>query len=270
MSISKKLSHLIPKGQEVHLWKISLPLAPNPESSFYYSQILSNEEMKYGASCLTDRKREFLVSRCALRILLSDYFPFISPQEWRFAENDFGKPSVSGPIEIFPLQFNLSHSLDRAVIAFSSAQLLGIDIEQFKGKNSLQAIAAAHFSHLEYEIFEQAMSRSSLSDANFLFFEYWTLKEALIKAIGKGLSIPLDQFSMIIPSIQDQESGIEIKVKFENSLAPEAGFWKFSLIGSETHYRIAVAIRNDEDFPIQIKEVIFDNWGFNAIREKAS
>ncbi len=91
------------------------------------------------------------------------------------------RPFISGPID-----FNISHSGDYVICALSDQLHLGIDIEKTK------TVDPSHFkSQMTPEEWHTIATAPNQTDA---FFTYWTQKEAVIKADGKGLSIPLDSF----------------------------------------------------------------------------
>jgi 4'-phosphopantetheinyl transferase len=114
----------------------------------------------------------------------------------------FGKPFLPRSPD---LHFNLSHSGDWACCAIDSMKL-GIDVEKMKPID--MKIADRFFSERE------AAGLFSKPEADRLkcFYDIWTLKESYIKAIGKGLSIPLDSFSILI----DKES-----IRVESQTEPE-------------------------------------------------
>lgn len=102
-----------------------------------------------------------------------------------------GKPKITEEQEI---HFNLSHAKDYAVVAFSKEEV-GIDIEQIrKGK---EKIAERFFSTEEKELLHEKWSDST-------FTKIWTRKESFVKAYGTGLSIPIDQFSVLSDSVEKE------------------------------------------------------------------
>lgn len=104
--------------------------------------------------------------------------------EIHFQYNDFGKPFVKQIPNFF---FNVSHSGQWVVLATSDSRV-GIDIEEISPIDI--GIAKRFFSSEEYEDLANKPSETQLS----YFYDLWTLKESYIKALGKGLSIPLDSF----------------------------------------------------------------------------
>lgn len=103
-----------------------------------------------------------------------------------FATNYYGKPFI---IEYPDIHFNISHSKN-LVICGIDKQPLGIDIEYIQSIDL--DIAREIFSKEEYQQFIQIDSTKKLKK----FYEIWTLKESYIKAIGKGLLIPLQSFTV--------------------------------------------------------------------------
>lgn len=106
-----------------------------------------------------------------------------------FDANPYGKPYLTG----HPLEFNLSHAGDWVVCVLSS-QPVGIDIEEIKAVDI--SIAERFFTKKEYA----DLLEKTAEERQSYFYELWTLKESYIKAIGLGLSLPLDSFSFRITS----------------------------------------------------------------------
>lgn len=102
-----------------------------------------------------------------------------------FATNEYGKPFLRS---FYNYKFNLSHSGNWVVCA-TNRHPVGIDIEYIQPIDF--NIAKRFFSMEEYSALLNLKSSSQLS----YFYDLWTLKESYIKAVGKGLYIPLDSFT---------------------------------------------------------------------------
>lgn len=103
----------------------------------------------------------------------------------RIKAGEKGKPYVAGS----PVHFNMSHSGDYVVAAFSG-QPVGIDIERIR-PNKL-SIAHRFFTEPEFRsIMDQPEDRRLEH-----FFTLWTLKESYLKAVGKGLTLSLGSFGV--------------------------------------------------------------------------
>jgi 4'-phosphopantetheinyl transferase len=97
-----------------------------------------------------------------------------------------GKPFAP---ELPWLEFNLSHAGRHAMFAFARGQVLGVDIEERGRRVSVEGIAARFFSPAEAAALD-AIAAEHRPDA---FLHLWTHKEAVLKALGCGLSFGLDR-----------------------------------------------------------------------------
>ncbi|WP_421616964.1 4'-phosphopantetheinyl transferase family protein [Brevibacillus sp. TJ4] len=103
-----------------------------------------------------------------------------------FRRNRFGKPFLPD----FPrFHFNLSHS-GKWVVCATSHSRIGIDIEKVESIDL--DIAKQFFSNAEYE----DLANKPDEEKRASFYEIWTLKESYIKAVGMGLSLPLQSFAV--------------------------------------------------------------------------
>ncbi|OAT81010.1 hypothetical protein A6P54_13535 [Bacillus sp. MKU004] len=102
--------------------------------------------------------------------------------------NKHGKPQLKGGCG---LHFNLSHSGEYIIAAFSEYRI-GVDIERIRNINL--NIARKMFTQEEYEYITKPSSEEMKLR---YFYKVWTLKESYMKAVGKGLTIPLDSFTVV-------------------------------------------------------------------------
>ncbi|MGC4025586.1 MAG: 4'-phosphopantetheinyl transferase superfamily protein [Mesorhizobium sp.] len=136
---------------------------------------LSSEELERAQSFGFDHLRSrYVVAHAALRDILSRYMR-CSPSAVAFIYNEWGKPSVeSGPY------FNLSHSGNVAVVAVDKDLEIGVDVETGLASltfNEMQSV----LSPIELE--ESSDRRPTARD----LLQLWVRKEAVLKAIGKGV-----------------------------------------------------------------------------------
>ena len=113
------------------------------------------------------------------RRLLSRRHPGVEPGAWRFGCDARGKPSLAGA-SVPGLHFNLSHARRAVAVAFASCPV-GVDTERHRPCNR-DRIAAGLFHARERRWIEGCVDRE------VAFFRLWTLKEALVKASGRGLT----------------------------------------------------------------------------------
>lgn len=138
----------------------------------------------------SDRRR-FTVARAGLRTLLAARLGVTADAvELTHAKN--GKPALANAQAGSGLRFNLSHSGDVAAYAFSTGKEIGIDVEGIREIANADNIAARFFSAREIESYDTLAP----IDKPLGFLNCWTRKEAFIKALGDGLSYPLDTFDV--------------------------------------------------------------------------
>ena len=116
----------------------------------------------------------------------------LAPQHLRFSYGIKGKPELSPGEKRCGIEFNLSHSSDLALLAITHGLPVGVDIEWMDAQFATDEIAARFFSASEVQIL-RALPNACRTEA---FFSCWTRKEAYIKALGEGLSVPLDSFAV--------------------------------------------------------------------------
>jgi 4'-phosphopantetheinyl transferase len=116
----------------------------------------------------------------------------VQPDAVELVYGSRGKPRLSRSFAAADLCFNVSHSEDVAVYAFTRGREVGIDVEAVRAMRDADEIAARFFSPCENESYRALDAR----DKPLGFFNCWTRKEAFIKALGDGLYHPLDNFDV--------------------------------------------------------------------------
>ena len=186
LSTSQRMDMGLAAG-EVHIWSASLD---QPTSE--YHQLLSvDERARAERFYFEEDSRGFILRRGMLRTLIG-YYLDIEPERVQFQYGTNEKPGIPDTLNSRNLHFSLSHSNGLALYAFSHDHEIGVDIEYIRDISKMEQIAERFFSLSENTVF-QALPESMKREA---FFNCWTRKEAFIKAIGQGLSYPLDKFDV--------------------------------------------------------------------------
>jgi 4'-phosphopantetheinyl transferase len=187
-------SSLLLRDDEVHLWRLDLATIASNEDR--WQSMLSNEEKQRSSRFhfTVDRQR-FVTSRAVLRMLLAAYLN-LKPSDIAFSYSEKEKPFLASPYADTGLTFNVSHSGEVALLAFTRLRRIGVDVEVLRDNIEIEQIARRFFSAREQE--ELAGLKSD--DKPRGFFRCWTRKEAYIKAVGDGLSLPLAQFDVTLGS----------------------------------------------------------------------
>ena len=174
----------------VHVWRIQLDLNKHDLTKFL--GVLSEDEVDRAKKLYVEADRiRYIVVRAALRIILGNY-EGVAPSDLDIAYSQQGKPYLSSKSKMKDIKFNLSHTGDLGLIAVAVGRQVGVDIELVRQESSIKTIAKRFFSP------EENRKLTALPDSlqPEAFFTCWTRKEAFVKATGKGLLIPLNQFQV--------------------------------------------------------------------------
>ncbi len=172
---------------EVHVWIAELELRGSVDS--FLATLAPDEHTRAGRFRFPLHRNRFIATRAVRRKLLANYLNR-SPGELQFVCNSNGKPALAGDNEW--LHFNVSHSAGLALYAISREREVGIDVERLRPDMRVEDIAERYFSPQELAEFRDAPSTERVS----AFFNCWTRKEAYVKALGTGLSVSLQEFSV--------------------------------------------------------------------------
>ena len=214
---------------EIHVWKKDLSLPPAELERC--RTVLSTDELERAARFRFEANRnEYIVSRGTLRTLLGSYLN-VPPRELCFVYSEYGRPSVAPGTSSRLLNFNIGHSGKVVLLAFAEGRRVGIDVEKLRRDFSTSEIAERFFSMAEREAL-RALPQDQRHEA---FFRCWTRKEAFIKALGEGMSHPLDQFDV---SLAPSEQAVLLATRPD---AQEAKRWKLWNIQLTGNYAAALA-----------------------------
>jgi 4'-phosphopantetheinyl transferase len=171
----------------VHVWTVRLDIGP--ASIQHLAETLAVDELKRAAAFrFAHLRRRFVVTHAVVRLLLGHYVG-AAPSSLRFSFGTFGKPSLVDRLRGEPLAFNISHSDELALIAVARGREVGVDVERLRPIEDVDAIAGHYFCAQERDVLQSRQGESKTA----FFLAYWTRKEAVLKATGDGLSVPLDQ-----------------------------------------------------------------------------
>jgi 4'-phosphopantetheinyl transferase len=137
-------------------------------------------------------RRDFITTRAALRLLLGSYLDR-PPESVAIGYTERGKPELAGE-DGGELQFNVSHSQDIAVLAFTTQSAVGVDIEHIRPDYAREDVARRYFAADEVQTLEGLCEADRIT----AFYDCWTRKEAYMKACAEGLFMPLDSFSVAL------------------------------------------------------------------------
>jgi 4'-phosphopantetheinyl transferase len=165
---------------KIHVWKF--PLLPVDGSILSESEVTIARRFRFEA----DRSR-FATARRALRLLVSKYL-LADPLTIDIVAQKGEKPFIRFPVT--QIRFNISHSGEWIMIALAFEEL-GIDIEKINSSFDFTILLDEHFTNAEQQFIRNAENPQKA------FYYLWTRKEALVKALGRGLQENLKTISVL-------------------------------------------------------------------------
>jgi 4'-phosphopantetheinyl transferase len=177
---------------DVHVWVTHINRPPNDihRANAYLSSEERDKAQRFHFSADAERH---IIGRALARRLVGHLLE-VQPTALHFREDTFGKPQIVDAQNSRGLRFNISHSGDLVLVALTLGREVGVDVEQIDPTVELEEIAAHMFCPGERDDLMSLPPDQKLRG----FFRCWCRKEAFIKASGKGLAMPLDQFDVAL------------------------------------------------------------------------
>jgi 4'-phosphopantetheinyl transferase len=167
----------------VHVWRVDLSPA-RVDLGEAWATMSADERARADRFHFDRDRHRFVGARGALRRILGSYAE-APADELRFVYAAEGKPSLAAPWS--RLRFNLAHSGDVALIAVTRGREVGVDVERVPSDGLVADVVRVVCSDPE----RARLGRLRPSAQRRGFARLWTRKEALIKADGRGLGMPL-------------------------------------------------------------------------------
>ncbi len=237
---------IVPDNQ-IDVWCSSLDAIRDPALVDSYRSLLSLEEAERHSRFLREEDRnQFLLSRALVRDVLSQYVG-MQPSALVFTQNEFGKPSLTSSADR-PITFSLSHTRGLSVCAVALERPIGVDVESLQRTSCHPDIARRFFASSEADFLDRFDGDRKRTE----FLRLWTLKEAFVKARGKGLSIPLDSFAMALSS--DHPT----RISFTGGEHGREADWQFlhMRVGSSFHIAVAVSSPDTRGRVVRFSRII--------------
>jgi 4'-phosphopantetheinyl transferase len=220
------------------------------EVSYFYGYLSRSEKERAKKFSTKELYDQYVISHGILRLILSAYVGFPT-YAIEFFYNGYGKPFLKNSF----VQFNISHSNQKAIYILSPYHHVGIDIEYHDHNLNIKEFLETVFTPYEKKLFERIREDNQKLD---FFYQVWTAKEALIKANGKGLFYPLTEIE--VKSIKSGLESCVLKDKIERKT------WYFSQIEHISSYHISYASEYQNDEVMLIEKDIND-YTFNSYSE---
>lgn len=195
-----------------------------------YWTCLSPYEKAEAKKFYSNHLRElYIKSHGILRYILACYTNY-NPKSLKFSYFEYHKPYIKGS----NIQFNMSHSEKKVGYAISFGRQVGIDLQYHNRNINIQEL-----SHLVFSSDEQIFFNTlDLKEQVKFFYDAWTIKEATIKADGRGLFYPINTIETL--SILNEQTKLVFTKKKNNKFKQ----WSCNLLKIHSEWSGAVVIES--------------------------
>jgi len=219
---------------------IHVDLSPDPDREGVASAWLDRTEHDRLHRFRVERpRRDFALCRAALRASLCQRLGCANDR-LSFEYHNHGKPFALVDGRPAPLGFNVSHSAPHGLIALTPAgspgRRIGVDAEVRRPDRNFDGIAQRVYGPGE----RAALAAARGEDRVRLFYRLWTLKEAIIKALGTGFSLSPSRFEVPPAMIDGADSGT-LRIAQEPDRT-----WRLACL-SDAGFAAAIACEADAD-----------------------
>ncbi|MBL1141026.1 MAG: 4'-phosphopantetheinyl transferase superfamily protein [Proteobacteria bacterium] len=222
--------------QEIHVLLLQLDSFECDDLMFCLSD---DERERANRLKIEEKKKQFIIVRSALRQMLSG-LSGMTADKILFSYGEHKKPYIEYLHNDQPVEFNVSHSGNYALIAVTLGCKIGVDIEMINDQIDYRSLSERFFSVKENEEF----SKIDIGQQLETFYRVWARKESFIKADGKGVAFGLDRFTV---SLSDNS---RTKIEFTDSQLTNEQWHCYNLMDIE-NYKTALTCCGKE------KKIIF-------------
>jgi 4'-phosphopantetheinyl transferase len=176
----------LPPAGNVVCWRLGVGDIDAAAHERLFALLSAGERVRAERFRRPEDRHSFTAAHGALRLLLAAMLGE-QPQSLTFAANAYGKPGLVPPRAV---EFNMSHSGGIVLIAFAQHIPIGVDVEALRPMTERATIVQRYFHPGEAADF----ARVPPANAEAAFFRCWSRKEAVVKALGLGMSLDLHRY----------------------------------------------------------------------------
>ena len=218
---------------------LHVDLAHDAEREARAFALLDDEERARCHRFLSVRaRRRFVLCRVALRVVLSERLGCAN-RALSFGYLEHGKPFATVDNQSADVGFNVSHSGQHGLIAIAAHDWLGVDVEERVTNRDLEGIGSLVYGSTERRLLAAATGCEKVH----LFYRLWSMKEALIKALGSGFSLNPSKFEVPPAMLRGARSGV---FRFPHAPSDE---WRLLDLG-EPRFAAALAYKVPSSEPV--------------------
>lgn len=201
------MSSVRPAPGEIHVWQVTLDDARREPVA------LTDAERRVADGYDSPRARSrHVAGRTFLRRRLGRMLG-CAPLAVDIVDGLDGKPALADPV----LSFNVSHAGEWLLVAISLPRRLGVDVEEIRPGRDVRAIIEELLDIADRD----AVTREPSDEA---FFRYWTRYEAVVKARGDGLVVPLRALADVAADLDVQD--LDVAAGYVAAVAADRGPWR--------------------------------------------
>ncbi|MEH6547875.1 MAG: 4'-phosphopantetheinyl transferase superfamily protein [Sneathiella sp.] len=224
---------------DIHIWTSSV----DPKAASRYDYSLAVGERARAERFATDELRNrYIVQQGILRDILKNYLN-CTAEAVKFSTLAHGKPAlVSSEHPQGSVAFNISHTKGQLVASVTLDTEIGVDIEFHNSQTDWKGISQSYFTARENDWLLSLPEKQGFTN----FYNIWTMKEAVMKADGRGLGLAIEEISFDLPVPEKFMPAVVATAKE----APETWWGRALDLGQ--HVSAAVVCRH-KDAIIQIR-----------------
>ncbi|ULH14297.1 4'-phosphopantetheinyl transferase superfamily protein (plasmid) [Deinococcus sp. KNUC1210] len=213
-------------GAGVRVWRCQLAALTTARSAY---RCLSPQEHARAARLIDLQSRHLFLAAALMKRQVLAPLLGLSPAEVQFGAGPHGKPLIAPAQNPHDLRFNLSHSGTVALLAVARGREVGTDVERVR-ELQWRGVAAQVYTRAERGVLERLPAAAQQA----AFFQLWTAKEAYLKALGCGFSLPPEHVSL---GIQGRE------VCVEQAAPHDTARWQGRLLSVQDGYQAALVVQ---------------------------
>ena len=230
----------------VHLYLVdTAALAPADCARRHLVRLQPDEVGRYRRFRFEGDRHEYLVTRALSREVLSRYVAR-APESWRFLRDGHGRPLIAGAEadpEVRWLSFSLSNTRGLVACAVARERAVGVDVERCLPPGDPLSLAGQVLSLPE----RTELGSCPADRQGDWFLEHWTIKEAYLKACGRGLSLPLQAISVRLTGAPP------IRLQFDAPIVDDARAWQLESWSPTPEHRLALCVQCGDGPPLRIE-----------------
>ena len=222
----------------VQIWCRSTERLDHAAIAAAVSVLSEDEAAQYRRFHFERDARDYAAAHALLRTTLTRH-DHRAPADWRFEKTAAGKLLLRDAGSAIG-SFSLSHTNGMVACAVTAAAAVGVDVECVDRGVDAGDLAARFFAPAE----AAHLARLDADARREYFFDLWTLKEALVKALGTGMATSLASLAFSVHA--DRTVGLEAPPEVE------VNQWQFGLFAPGPKHRLAVAVRRSGSRPAEL------------------